>query len=80
MEVFVKLRALREERGISVERLAAEAETSASNIRSLEKGDSTPGVKLAIAIARYLGVAVEDIEWGQPPDAPTGKEPRAAVA
>lgn len=66
--LLVKLRTLRKERGISVERLAAESETSASNVRSLENGDSKPGVELAIRIAKYLQVPVEAIEWGAKPD------------
>lgn len=60
---MVTLAELCDERDISVERLAAETKTSASNIRSLLARKTTPRVELAVAIARYLGVRVEDIDW-----------------
>lgn len=64
----MKLAELLKERNVKIERLAADTGSSASNIRSIVAGDSKPGVELGIAIARFFGVRVEDIEWGAKPD------------
>lgn len=76
---MAKLRELREQRGISREELAVAVKTSYPNITRLEAGQS-PRLDLARRIAEYFGVAVEDIEWGQPPDTDAGKDLGAAVA
>lgn len=60
---MVTLAELCKQRGISVERLAAETGASASNIRSLLARQSTPRVELAVKIARYLDVPVESVDW-----------------
>ena len=76
----MKLKELREQRGISREQLAAAVKTSYPNIVRLESGTSKPRIDLAVAIAKFFGVPVESIEWGQPPDDAEGKGVRAAVA
>ena len=68
------------ERNISVERLAAEAKTSASNVRSLLARKSTPRAPLAVEIARYLGVRVEDIDWSVVKSDATTDDPKGAPA
>ena len=77
---FVKLMELRQERGKSREELAVAAGVSYATIINFEQGKSIPRLDTARLIAKFLGVSVDDIEWGQPPDANEGQEPRTAVA
>ena len=75
----LKLKALREQRGISRERLAVDVGSTYANIVSLELGRSKPSLDLAQRIAEYYGVSTDDIGWGEPPDDTGGKEPPAAA-
>lgn len=74
---MVKLRELREQRGLSREELAVAVETSYPNLLRLESGQSQPRLDLAKRIAEFFGVPVESIEWGAKPDAPKS-DPAAA--
>lgn len=76
----LKLKALREQRGVKREELALAVGTSYNNIVSLELGRSMPSLELAQRIAKYYDVSTDDIAWGESPDAPEGKERRTAVA
>jgi putative transcriptional regulator len=53
----------RELRGWTQEQLAAEVGVSRVTITTIEKGDNTPSVTLAYAIADALGVPDRDIAW-----------------
>ena len=75
----MKLRELREQRGVSREQVAAVAGTSLATVMRLEAGTAMPRIDVAQRIAEYFGVPVESIEWGQPPDANAGKD-QPAVA
>lgn len=56
-----RLEALRRQRGITQEDLAAELEVSRQTIGSLENGRYNPSILLAFRIARYFHLSIEDI-------------------
>jgi transcriptional regulator with XRE-family HTH domain len=57
-----RLRGIREERGLSQERLAAEAGLSVATIRKIEKGAVVePGFFTVLSIADALGVTANDL-------------------
>lgn len=56
-----RLEALRKERGLKQEELAAALAVSRQTIGSLENGRYNPSIQLAFKIARYFGLRVEDI-------------------
>ncbi len=56
-----RLEALRKARGIRQEELAQALEVSRQTIGSLENGRYNPSIVLAFKIARYFGLAIEDI-------------------
>lgn len=63
LEVFMKnrLEELRKARGIRQEELAEALEVSRQTIGSLENGRYNPSILLAFKIARYFGMAIEEI-------------------
>jgi putative transcriptional regulator len=56
-----RLRYIREERGITQEDLAQAVDVSRQTIISIEKGKYIPSVALALRMARFFKVSVEDI-------------------
>lgn len=76
----MKLKELREQRGVSREQVAAVAGTSLATIMRLEAGTAMPRFDVARRIADYFGVPVDSIEWEQTPDDSAGKDRPAAVA
>ena len=56
-----RLEELRKARGIKQEELASALEVSRQTIGSLENGRYNPSILLAFKIARYFGLAIEDI-------------------
>lgn len=56
-----RLEALRKQRGVKQEDLAAVLEVSRQTIGSLENGRYNPSILLAFKIARYFGLQIEDI-------------------
>ena len=56
-----RLEELRKARGIKQEELAEALEVSRQTIGSLENGRYNPSILLAFKIARYFGMAIEDI-------------------
>ncbi len=56
-----RLEALRKERGIRQEELARILGVSRQTIGSLENGRYNPSILLAFRIARFFGVAIEEI-------------------
>ena len=56
-----RLEEIRKDRGIRQEDLAAVLEVSRQTIGSLENGRYNPSILLAFKIARYFGMAIEDI-------------------
>ena len=56
-----RLEALRKQRGIKQEELAAALEVSRQTIGSLENGRYNHSILLAFKIARYFGLTIEDI-------------------
>lgn len=56
-----RLEALRKQRNIKQEDLAAALEVSRQTIGSLENGRYNPSILLAFKIARYFGLSIEDI-------------------
>ena len=56
-----RLEELRKARGIKQEDLARDLEVSRQTIGSLENGRYNPSILLAIKIARYFGLRIEDI-------------------
>ena len=56
-----RLEEIRKQRGIKQEELADAMKESRQTISSLENGRYNPSVILAIKLARYFGMNVEDI-------------------
>ena len=56
-----RLEELRKERGIKQEELAAILEVSRQTIGSLENGRYNPSIQLAVKIAKYFGLSIEEI-------------------
>ena len=56
-----RLEQLRKQRNIRQEQLAEELGVSRQTIGSLENGRYNPSIMLAIKIARYFGMSVEEI-------------------
>ena len=56
-----RLEELRRQRGIKQEELASALEVSRQTIGSLENGRYNPSILLAVKIARYFGLSIEDI-------------------
>ena len=56
-----RLEEVRKQRGIKQEELADAMKVSRQTISSLENGRYNPSVILAIKLARYFGMNVEDI-------------------
>ena len=56
-----RLEQLRKQRGISQEELADALQGSRQTVGSLENGRYNPSILLAFKIARYFGMAIEDI-------------------
>ena len=56
-----RLEQLRKQRGISQEELADALQVSRQTVGSLENGRYNPTILLAFKIARYFGMAIEDI-------------------
>lgn len=56
-----RLEEIRKQRGIKQEELSAALSVSRQTICSLENGRYNPSIILAIKIARYFGMSVEDI-------------------
>jgi putative transcriptional regulator len=56
-----RVRELRTERGLSQGGLAAAVEVSRQTINSIEQDRYTPSLSLALALARFFGMAVEEM-------------------
>lgn len=56
-----RLEQLRKQRGISQKELADALKVSRQTVGSLENGRYNPSILLAFKIARYFGMAIEDI-------------------
>lgn len=56
-----RLEEIRKARGVTQEELAAALEVSRQTIGSLENGRYNPSILLAFKLARYFGVAIEDL-------------------
>lgn len=71
-----RVRALRNQKGWTIERLAAEIEMDAKAIRAIEAGERFPFRKTLEALARAFDMSVEDLLDGLPPLG--GGEPTAS--
>jgi putative transcriptional regulator len=56
-----RIEELRKRRGVTQEELAAALEVSRQTIGSLENGRYNPSIILAFRLARFFGMAVEEI-------------------
>ena len=56
-----QVRALRLDKGMAQGELAQALGVSRQTINSIEKGRYTPSLPLALALARYFGVTVEEM-------------------
>lgn len=61
MNIGPAIRMLREERGLTLEALAHEVDSDASNLSRLERGLQRPGFDLLVDLATALGVKVSEI-------------------
>ena len=57
----VRIRELRQERGIKLDELATRVGISASHLSRLERGQTSPSFAVGAAIARELGVTANDL-------------------
>jgi len=74
-----RVRALREQRGLSQVALAAAAQLSRQSIGAIEAGRTVPAVDVALRIARALDVSVEDLFGAPASEASLWTEPTAAA-
>ena len=58
-----KLRELRKARGLSQEEVARAVGTTRQTITSIEVGNYTASLPLALRLAQYFGVTVEELFW-----------------
>ena len=58
-----KLRELRKARGLPQEEVARGVGTTRQTITSIEVGKYTASLPLALRLARYFGVTVEELFW-----------------
>lgn len=58
-----KLRELRKARGLSQEEVARGVGTTRQTITSIEVGKYTASLPLALRLAQYFGVTVEELFW-----------------
>ena len=58
-----KLRELRKARGLSQEEVARAVGTTRQTITSIEVGKYTASLPLALRLAQYFGVTVEELFW-----------------
>jgi len=61
MRMRNRLEELRKQRNITQEELAVALEVSRQTVGSLENGRYNPSITLAIKIARYFDIAVEEM-------------------
>lgn len=61
MKIGPAIRQLREERGLTLDELAFEADTTKSSLSRIENGTQTPSLGMLCAIATQLGVKVYQI-------------------
>lgn len=59
------VRELREARGMSREELAVALKTTFSTVVRIELRRTNPRLDLALRIAEFFGVPVEEIDWGK---------------
>lgn len=59
--LYNRIAVLRAERGISRQQLAEAMDVNYQTIGFLERGDYSPSLKLALALAEYFGLPVEAI-------------------
>ena len=55
------LRLIRKKRGFSIEELATNIGVTSRYIRFIEDGQKTPSLKIAMRLASFLNVQIEDI-------------------
>jgi len=63
-----RLRAARRERGLTLEALAERAGMSPSTLSRLEGGKRQASLELLVPLTRQLGIRIDDLLPGEPPD------------
>ncbi len=66
MEIGIRIRRLRHERGITQEELAYEIETSAAYISNIERGIKKPSLQKLFDIAGVFHVTLNDLIYDEP--------------
>lgn len=61
MNVGPQVRALREQRGLTQEMLAAKVGAHQAHVANIENGVKTPSLRLLILLAEALGVSVHEL-------------------
>ncbi|CAN5759791.1 hypothetical protein BH23CHL2_BH23CHL2_06890 [soil metagenome] len=61
IEIGPTIRALRLERGMTLDQLAAGAGISASHLSRLERGQAEPSFTVAAALAKAIGVSLSEL-------------------
>ena len=61
IEIGATIRALRLERGMTLDQLASEADISASHLSRLERGQAEPSFTVAASLAKSIGVSLSEL-------------------
>ena len=69
-QIGPRLRAVRRQKGLTLEQLAARAQISSSTLSRLESGKRQANLELLIPLARQLGIRVDDLIPPESPDDP----------
>ena len=63
MKLCNRLRECRRQSGLTQETLAHAVKVTRQTVIAIERGRHEPSVRLALEIARVLGVSIEDLFW-----------------
>ena len=79
MELGMKIRQLRTERGLSQEALAHELDVSRQAVTKWESGAALPSTANLLALCELFGISMNELTGGQEPPQPAGRTPRAPL-
>ena len=68
-----RLKELRARHGLTQEQLGQAVGVTRQTILSIERGNYSPSVHLALRIARRLEASLEEVFWLEPGSSPTGE-------
>lgn len=63
MKRNLRMKAARQDKGLSQEELARQAGVSRQTINMIERGDYNPSLNLCLGICRILGKTLDELFW-----------------